>query len=138
MTSRCSRSSQPNSAATIKCNGSTREVYDKPLWMQFSDNTVTQAHTEAVVEPHAMTDDRWREAITLVERRSGRRLRHGASEQTAYVLTMPLRTLRQRKLLIHLEASVRVPVIDAQRRRAAPKDTPGRLSGGHHRPACRP
>ena len=40
MTSRCSRSSQPNNAATIKCSGSTHGVYDKPAWMQFSDTTV--------------------------------------------------------------------------------------------------
>jgi hypothetical protein len=56
---------------------------------------VTQAHTEAEIEPHAMTDDRWREAITLVERQSGRRLGHDASEQTAYVLTMQVRVAHQ-------------------------------------------
>jgi hypothetical protein len=38
---------------------------------------VPQAHTEAVVEPHAVTDDFRREAITFVERWSGRRLGHG-------------------------------------------------------------
>jgi hypothetical protein len=42
---------------------------------QFGD--VTQAHAEAVVEPHAPTDDLRREAIAFVERWSGRRLRDG-------------------------------------------------------------
>ena len=38
---------------------------------------VTQAHPEAVVEPHATTDDLRREAIAFVERWSGRRVGHG-------------------------------------------------------------
>ena len=56
----------------------------------------TQAHTEAEIEPDALTDDRWREAITLVERQSGRRLGHDESEQTAYVLTMPASAITAR------------------------------------------
>ncbi len=35
--SRCSRSSQPNSAATIRCNGVTRGVYVKAISTQFLD-----------------------------------------------------------------------------------------------------
>src|SRR4029450_7724554 len=37
---------------------------------------VTQAHTEAVVEPHAPTDDLRRESIAFVERWAGLRLGH--------------------------------------------------------------
>jgi len=39
MTSRCSRSSQPNNAARIRCSGSTHRVYDKAERTQFSDTT---------------------------------------------------------------------------------------------------
>ena len=38
---------------------------------------VTQAQTEAVVEPHTTTDDLRRESIAFVKRGSGRRLGHG-------------------------------------------------------------
>jgi hypothetical protein len=38
---------------------------------------VTQAHTEAVIQPHATTNDLRRESIAFVERWSGRRLGHG-------------------------------------------------------------
>ena len=50
---------------------------------------VAQAHPETVLEPHTMTDELRREAIALVERRSGRRWDIATSEQTANVLTMP-------------------------------------------------
>jgi hypothetical protein len=41
ITSRCSHSSQPNSAARTRWNGTTRGVYVETTWTQFSDTTAS-------------------------------------------------------------------------------------------------
>jgi hypothetical protein len=50
MTSRCSRSSQPNYAATIRCSGSTSAVYDTATSLQFSDTSRAGPAEQAAAE----------------------------------------------------------------------------------------
>jgi hypothetical protein len=52
MTSRCSRSSQPNNAAIIRCSGITHGVYDNAAPTQFLDTTRSTQFSDSTRVSH--------------------------------------------------------------------------------------